>query len=107
MIEDIEQFDSEMIATRNNKKEVFWDDYKKFHEKKWHTEVTSSELKNLFYSFSKGFVNGHSHFVFLHSGGKKDIIDNLYNSNIKIGFTYPENTFFDLDTGEKIIKINS
>ena len=105
IINDIEKFDAEMIHTRNNNKDVSWGTYKKHHKEKWKTGVTEETFKKLFYSFSKGYVNGHSHFRFLYpNNNKKKRI--FYKSNIKLGYTYPKVSFYDLESKKTIVKIN-
>ena len=107
IINDIETYDAEMIYTRNNNKDISWDSYKEYHKGKWETGVTEEALRELFYDFGKGYVNGHSRFRFLYpkkSQVKKKRV--FYKSEIKLGYTYPEVSFFDLETKNTIIEIN-
>lgn len=105
MVSDIEYYDAEMIETRDNTKEISWEDYKAFHEKNWNKKVTPEELKKLFYKFRRGYLNGHSHLAFLHPTEKKKTYSER-ESNIKLGYTYPEISFFNTSNGKKIVSIN-
>ncbi|GAA4806641.1 hypothetical protein GCM10023330_11430 [Litoribaculum gwangyangense] len=107
MISDIEFYDAEMIATRNNNKEVSWQDYKGFHNEKWNKSVSPKELKQLFNEFRRGYLNGHSHLEFLHPIEKTNKTYTDLESTIKIGYTYPEISFYNVENGNKIVSINN
>ena len=102
MIETIEFIDAEAIAVRNNTKTITWKTYKKHHKKKFRKARNSKDLKEAFISFADGFVNGHSHFDYLHSREEKEKV----SSNIKVGYTFPNTVFFDLESKKSIKKIN-
>lgn len=106
MISDIEYFDAEMRLTRDNNKEVSWEDYQAFHKKNWNKRVTPKELKKLFLQFSHGYLNGHSHLEFLYPiemTGKPYV---EYESNVKLGYTYPDISFYNVENGNRIVSIN-
>lgn len=107
MISDIEYFDAEMRLTRDNNKEVSWEDYKAFHEKNWNKSVSPKELKKLFLQFRRGYLNGHSHLEFLYPIEKANNTYAEYESNIKLGYTYPDITFYNVENGNRIVSINN
>lgn len=107
MILDIEYYDAEMRATRNNTKEVSWKKYKAFHKKNWNKSVSPKELKQLFYDFRRGYLNGHSHLSFLHPTEKNNTVYSDYESTIKLGYTYPDISFYNEENGNKIVSINN
>ena len=107
MISDIEYYDAEMRATRNNSKEVSWEEYKAFHKKKWNKSISPKELKQLFYEFRRGYLNGHSHLSYLHPVEKTNKIYSDYESTIKLRYTYPNISFYNEENGNKIISINN
>lgn len=107
MISDIEFFDAEMIETRDNTKEVSWEEYKAYHEKFWSKSVSPEELKKLFYKFKRGYLNGHSHLVFIHPTEKKNQTYSDQESTIKLGYSYPEISFYNLENRKKIVSINN
>jgi len=51
MTEDIEKYHAEMIPTRNTKKDISRNEYKKHHVHKWNKTVNASELQKIFGAF--------------------------------------------------------
>jgi hypothetical protein len=105
IISEIEFIDAEAIDVRNNNKKVKWKDYKDYHKKKFEDIASKEEFKNVFLNFAKGFTNGHAHFEF-----KLDDTDKhkpTKFSNIKIGYTHPTLSFFDLESKKEIASINN
>ncbi|SEK31645.1 Peptidase family S41 [Aquimarina amphilecti] len=104
MISEIEYVDAEAIVVRNKTKQVNWDEYKAYHQKQFIKADSYKSLRKKFLDFGKGFTSGHSYFKFSYpiEKQKKDKI----KSSIKIGFTYPEIVFFDLESKRTISKIN-
>lgn len=107
MISDIEYFDAEMRLTRDNNKEVSWQDYKAFHKKNWNKSVSPKELKKLFLKFRRGYLNGHSHLEFLYPLEKTNNTYAEYESNVKLGYTYPDISFYNVENGNSIVSINN
>lgn len=103
MISDIEFIDAEAIVVRNNTKKISWDKYKKYHRKRFKNVTSPKQLKERFESFGSGFVCGHAHFDFLYPLKEKY---NREESNIELGYTYPNIVFFDLVSKKTIKKIN-
>ena len=106
MISDIEYYDTEMISTRNNNKEVSWNDYKAFHNN-WNKSVSPKELKQLFNEFRRGYLNGHSHLEFLYPIEKTKKLYAEYESTVKLGYTYPDISFYNVENGNIIVSINN
>lgn len=104
MISEIEFLDAEAIVVRNKTKDVSWDQYKKYHETQFKKVDNYQELRQKFLDFGRGFVSGHSYFRFTYPTEKTK--KNRYKSSIKIGYTYPNISFFDLETKKTIQKIN-
>ncbi|MFD2561982.1 S41 family peptidase [Aquimarina rubra] len=104
MISEIEYVDAEAIEVRNKTKQVNWDQYKAYHQKQFAKVNSYESLRKKFLDFGKGFTSGHSYFKFSYpiEKQKKDKLE----SSIKIGFTYPEKMFFDLESKKTISKIN-
>ena len=105
IISEIEFIDAEAIAVRNNNKKVKWNDYKDYHKTKFDKITSIEEFKTAFLNFAKGFTNGHAHFEF-----KLDDTDKhkpTKFSNIKIGYTHPTLSFFDLESKKEIAFINN
>jgi len=107
MISDIEFYDAEMRATRDNTKEVSWEAYKAFHEKKWDRGVSPEELNELFSEFRRGYLNGHSHLVYLYPLEETNDGYTEYRSSINLGYSYPDITFYNVENGNKIVSINN
>ena len=107
MISDIEYYDAEMISTRNNNREVSWQDYKTFHNKNWNKSVSPKELKKLFNEFRRGYLNGHSHLEFLYPIKKTKKSYTEYESTVKLGYTYPDISFYNVENGNVIASINN
>ncbi|EZH73847.1 hypothetical protein ATO12_13240 [Aquimarina atlantica] len=104
MISEIEFLDAEAIVVRNKTKDISWDQYKKYHEKQFKKVDNYQELRQKFLDFGRGFVSGHSYFRFTYPTEKTK--KNRYKSSIKIGYTYPNISFFDLETKKTIQKID-
>ncbi|WP_405206246.1 S41 family peptidase [Aquimarina sp. LLG6339-5] len=104
MISEIEYVDAEAIEVRNKTKLVNWDQYKAYHQKQFGKADSYKSLRKKFLDFGKGFTSGHSYFKFSYpiEKQKKDKLE----SSIKIGFTYPEMVFFDIESKKTISKIN-
>jgi hypothetical protein len=96
MIQEIEDLDAEAIEVTNKTKAVNLESYKAYHKKRFLSVKNNQALKERFLEFGKGFVSGHSYFEFLLSTNEKPITK--LKSNIKIGYTYPNVSFFDLDS---------
>ncbi|MEL6721297.1 MAG: S41 family peptidase, partial [Bacteroidota bacterium] len=104
LIHEIELVDAEAIATRNMSKKVSWEEYKKHHEAKFKSIKTDQDFKQKFNAFARGFVNGHSRFEFLYPVQEEE--KGHQKSSIKIGYTFPEMSFFDLASKKTITHIN-
>ncbi|WP_299439228.1 S41 family peptidase [uncultured Aquimarina sp.] len=104
MITEIEYLDAEAIMVRNKTKEVDWDEYKEYHKKQFIKADSYESLRKHFFDFGKGFTSGHSYFKFKYPIKKTN--KGKQESSIKIGFTYPEMCFFDLESKKTISKIN-
>ena len=87
MISDIEYFDAEMRLTRDNNKEVSWEDYKAFHEKNWNKSVSPKELKKLFLQFRNELdISKYE----THPAGQNIIVDGLPFEDQGIPFPMPQ-----------------
>ena len=101
MIAKIEQYDVEGIDTRNRKKRVNWVAYKKSQKPIFTGSSNWQELAKRFKQFGSGFVNLHSQFKF-----NKSITAEPQKTDLTLGYTYPETTFFLLDSKERVTAIN-
>lgn len=104
IVQEIDYLDAEGIAVRNSTKTVSWEQYKKYHKKPFTKSKTFQELEENFKNFGSGFVCGHSDFDFLYTNEKDKAA--AIKSDIKIGFTYPDVSFFDLKSKKTIKLIN-
>ena len=101
LIEKIEQYDMEGIHTRNQKKRIDWDTYKATQKQLFTSSHDWQTLAENYHRFGSGFVNLHSGFVF-----NKSIQSELQKTDIELGFTYPESTFFLVDSKQRVTAIN-
>jgi len=101
LIQQIELYDMEGIDTRNRKKRVDWNTYKQVQKLLFINSSNWQELARNYEQFGSGFVNLHSHFAF-----NKSIVSELKKTEIDLGFTYPEITFFLLDSQKRVTNIN-
>ncbi|WP_395376639.1 S41 family peptidase [Marinicella sp. W31] len=101
LIEKIEQYDMEGIHTRNLKKRLNWNTYKKLQKKIFIESDEWQTLARNFEEFGSGFVNLHSNFEF-----NKSIQSELKKTAIELGFTYPEILFFLTDSKQRVTAIN-
>ena len=101
LISEIERLDAEGIETRNNTKAVSWDTYKAFHQSQFREADNWNALASAYNTFGKGFVNLHSHFQFSLPSSRT-----MSLSDIQLGYTYPEISFYNLKTKDVVTHIN-
>ena len=104
MIAEIEYMDAEAIEVRNRLKDIKWNQYVMYYKTNFLASRNFSELKKAFDAFAEGFSNGHSKFNFLYPTQKSKAKSQFINR--AIGFTYPELSFFDLQTKKRIKAID-
>lgn len=102
LINEINHYDAEARATRNNSKTVQWSEYVEHHKTSFINSQSWQELAENFQAFADGFVNLHSHMSF-----NQEFDGPTKQSQISIGYTYPDMSFFINDKDkENIVKIN-
>lgn len=101
LVDFIETYDAEGMATRNFSKKVQWQAYKKIKRMAFLKSNDWQALKMAFDQFAAGFVNLHSHFRF-----NAELQSPRLQSSIQLGFTYPEITFFNRGDLQTINQMN-
>lgn len=99
LIQFIETYDAEGIETRSRTKTVEWPAYKQRQHKQFLNSKNWQQLRSAFDQLTAGFVNLHSRFKF-------NLNSDALNSSIKLGFTYPNISFFNRDNKQTITAVN-
>lgn len=97
----IEAYDAEGIVTRELTKSINWQSYKAHKQKAFVKSKDWQQLKSAFDQLMAGFVNLHTRFRFNKSFAVKPRVN-----TVKLGFTYPEVSFFNQQDGEVITVFN-